>query len=951
MSSTVKHAEPFVTAVLTASGMDVEYVRAKGNTLFHRDENGAEAPVLDLVGGWGSLILGHNHPEIVACAKEFLDAGSPVHTQLSLHGVAEEVGVLLNDILHREFPGADDYTITFANSGAEAIEAAVKHAELDRVLKVRKLFQDIEWNMASAIDAVGSGAATLPEDWSLLPEGQEAPTDAGTFAATLAALAGQNLAQLAKKPVFFALERAFHGKLVGSVQLTHNPAYRAAFDAIGLATRFVPPEDPEAVRKIAGAERVTVLDVEVVAGRVALVERDFPIFGGFLVEPIQGEGGIHPLTEDYARELRRICDELDCPLIVDEIQSGMGRTGAFFAGSWNGLLGDYVTLAKSLGGGVAKVAATLVRKSRYRKEFELVHSSTFAKDGFSTAIALTSLRILEADGGRAYRLAAERGERVLTMLRGLAATFPDVIRDVRGTGLLIGLELTDQHRAASAIIRDKALSGTLTGFLASYLLREHGIRIGPTASAPNVLRIEPSIHLTDEEISRLEAALEQVCLILRHADALHLVHPLTFPGARKPRTEIRDFRAGAEVSSAAREPERTARKVGFVSYVTTPGLLRELDPSVADLTDADLAAFVRRHELFKETMPLPEVRIDSPLGTSVDLTIYPLLVTSDQMAGYRAAGRLDDIRADIEGRVRAARADGCEVVGLGFAAAAAGRGSALRVPGVALTSGGALTVASAMDALTHAAEQWFGGMDGLTLAVVGGGGSIGSACGVLGGQEVARIVLIGSGRDGSARRLHATAHRIYQQAWSRIAEGGELRGIPALLTEEPLVEKWLREGRSGAEPSGEAIAGHLAERYGRDPFVVVTDEPAAVREGHLVVSATSSPEPFLTDDHILAGAVICDLGVPGSLSAGFGARRDDLVHANGGVLNTPNGASLPRGARGSLATGKIFAGMAEAVVVGLAGPESGHFAGAVTGEQARRIGELARRHGFVTPTD
>src|SRR5204863_305618 len=100
---------------------------------------------------------------------------------------------------------------------------------------------------------------------------------------------------------------------------------------------------------------VTVFDVVARDGRIDIVERDFPVFAALIVEPVQSEGGIHVLTEEFAAAVREICDDIGCPVIVDEIQSGMGRCGAFFAGSLNGFRGDYITLSKSLGGGLAKV--------------------------------------------------------------------------------------------------------------------------------------------------------------------------------------------------------------------------------------------------------------------------------------------------------------------------------------------------------------------------------------------------------------------------------------------------------------------------------------------------------------------------------------------------------------------------------------------------------------------
>lgn len=200
----------------------------------------------------------------------------------------------------------------------------------------------------------------------------------------------------------------------------------------------------------------------------------------------------------------------------------MGRTGSFLAATRLGLKGDYYTLAKSLGGGIAKSAVLLVRKPLYHGQFELAHSSTFAKDAFSCLIGLKVLEIMEADDGAVYRRAAERGERLLGMLRSVRADFPETVRDVRGRGLMLGLEFRDQSDATADPLRQVARSGFFGYFVAGHILREHRVRVFPTSSAVNTLRFEPSVYVTDEEIDRLEAALRDVCAIIRDTDGARL---------------------------------------------------------------------------------------------------------------------------------------------------------------------------------------------------------------------------------------------------------------------------------------------------------------------------------------------------------------------------------------------------------------------------------------------
>lgn len=528
-------AEPYIGGLLASLGLGVEYTRAEGNTLFYRDGTGREVPVLDLVGGYGSTVIGHNNPDIVAYAKDLLDQGIPVHAQLSEHPCANELAQKVNSILKREFGTADTYSAVFANSGAEAFEIAVKHAEFDRLMKVSALAEEIDGNIENARAAV-SGGAVVAVDETRARLGADAGLAGGTadgaadgsaggsgLDEVIAAIRSVNGARMAAAPVFLAPEGSFHGKLVGSVQFTHNADFRTPFKSLAVRCRFVPVHEPDALAKAIEAERRTVFDLVADGGTVRVVERELPVIGGFALEPVQGEAGIRPFDRETVLRIQEACAAIDCPLIVDEVQSGMGRTGAFFASSHIGLQGDYYTLAKSLGGGIAKTAMTLVRNTRYRKEFELVHSSTFAKDGFSTRIAGRTVDLLEAGDGEVYRRAAERGGRLSEMLRKLRGEFAAVIKDVRGTGLMIGLEFHDQSDSTSEPIAGYSRAGLFGYVLAGYLLRLHDIRIFPTASAANTLRLEPSVYITDAEIARLESALRALLAVLRDQDGVALL--------------------------------------------------------------------------------------------------------------------------------------------------------------------------------------------------------------------------------------------------------------------------------------------------------------------------------------------------------------------------------------------------------------------------------------------
>lgn len=621
-------AEPFLRNVLGTFGIDVKYSRAKGNTLFRSTEDGAEVPVLDMVGGYGSLIFGHHHPDIVAAAKAHLESETPILAQFSQHPAASAVAAKLDEIARRELEPDQTYSCTFANSGAEAIEVAAKHAELDRVLRLRDLMTEVEHSTRAAVAAHAAGAAIAGDE----------PLDD-----LLARVTAVNSQSVSRQPLFLALQGGFHGKLMGSVQLTHNPDFRTPFQNLAAQCRFVPIGDEAALRAVVEAERTVVLEPVVRDGVVSVREREFPAFTAFLVEPIQGEGGVRVLTREFARVIQDVCAELNCSLIVDEIQTGVGRTGTFFASAHIDLHGDFYALAKSLSGGLTKTAVVLVRESRYHPQFELVHSSTFAKDSLSSAVALRVLEMLEADDGRAYRMASERGERLLGALRRVQSEFPDVLKEVRGAGLFTGLEFAEQSTAASPVIRDRFLAGTFGYALSGYLLHRHGIRALPTASATSTLRFQPSVYVTDDEIDRLETALRSLARILRAQDAVHLVQFLTGAPAVVADDEVRDFRAPVTPS---RETDRSDT-VAYVSHLADTAALRGIDPSLAVLDDKALEGLVTRWAPAPAMAPLTPVACTSPEGEEVNVVLYPLLLSGETLRGMAAAGALGTLQEHL----------------------------------------------------------------------------------------------------------------------------------------------------------------------------------------------------------------------------------------------------------------------------------------------------------------
>ncbi|NPA31492.1 MAG: acetylornithine/succinylornithine family transaminase [Chloroflexi bacterium] len=262
------------------------------------------------------------------------------------------------------------------------------------------------------------------------------------------------------RPKIVAAKRGFHGRTLGALSATWKRAYRQPFEPL------VPEFEHATFNKLDAWEQA-------VDDRTAAL----------LVEVVQGEGGVHPASAEFLTGLQRLARERGALLIVDEIQTGMGRTGKMFAFQHYGLEPDLVTLAKGLGGGVP-IGAVLIGP-RVRALKPGLHGSTFGGNPLAAAAALAVLDILERED-----LPARAAEVGAYLRQGLARVSGPVVRAVRGLGLMIGVE-----------VRQKA---------APYLraLAERGILALPAGM--NVVRFLPPLTLTRAEADRILEAWAEV---------------------------------------------------------------------------------------------------------------------------------------------------------------------------------------------------------------------------------------------------------------------------------------------------------------------------------------------------------------------------------------------------------------------------------------------------------
>ncbi|HEX7589979.1 MAG TPA: acetylornithine transaminase [Demequinaceae bacterium] len=285
------------------------------------------------------------------------------------------------------------------------------------------------------VKAVADQAATLAHVSNFFATGPQvalaerlldlahAPTGSRVFLCSTGTEANEAALKAARKTgrhVVVALEGGFHGRTVGALAVTHKPAIREPFGPFGGEVRFVVPGDVEALERA-------------MTGEVAAV----------ILETIQGEAGVRPLTDEFLAAARRLCDEHGALLIIDEVQTGIGRTGTWFSHQAHGIAPDILTLAKGLGGGFpigavvayGERAATLLTRGD--------HGSTFGGNPLACAAALATLDVIEDEG--LIENAKAVGEHIRAGALALAG-----VAEVRGDGLMLGIVLDTP--AASEVV-------------------------------------------------------------------------------------------------------------------------------------------------------------------------------------------------------------------------------------------------------------------------------------------------------------------------------------------------------------------------------------------------------------------------------------------------------------------------------------------------------------------
>ena len=282
-----------------------------------------------------------------------------------------------------------------------------------------------------------------------------------------------------EKPEVVVYEKAFHGRSIATLSATGNPKVQAGFGPL-----------------VEGFIRVPINDIEAIKSATANNPNVVAVF----FEAIQGEGGVNPMSDDYLRAIRQLCDERDWLLMIDEVQCGMGRTGKWFAHQWSGIKPDVMPLAKGLGSGVPIGAVVAGPKAAHIFK-PGNHGTTFGGNPLAMRAGVETIRIMEEDGllANAVKVGAHLHAALARELAGLGG-----VKEIRGRGLMLGIELTVP---CGELLKQAADNGLLL-----------------SVTADTVIRLVPSLIMTAAEADELVAILcPLIKAFLKHTPALEKV--------------------------------------------------------------------------------------------------------------------------------------------------------------------------------------------------------------------------------------------------------------------------------------------------------------------------------------------------------------------------------------------------------------------------------------------
>ncbi len=412
-----KYINPDFINLLEAFDHGKYFIKAENTKLI--DENNRE--YTDFLAGYGVFNIGHNHPELIKAIHDSLDLNEPTFLNIDAPLKASLLAKKLTELTHPSL-----CRTLFANSGAEAVEIAIKAVK-----------------SATGRDAI------------------------------------------------ISCNNCYHGLTTGAISLMGDK-YKKYFGHLLNDIYQIDYADLEALENICIKTKPA----------------------AFFFEPIQGEGGINIPSGDFFKEASKICKKHGVLMVSDEVQTGLGRCGKMFETPFKEFIPDILIVGKALSGGLIPVTGTIMTRNVFKKAFSgpiksNLNSSTFAEGTLAMTAGLKTIEIIENE--KLCEKSKEKGEYFLEKLKTISKKFK-IIKEIRGKGLFIGIEFLKPTGIIKRTIPKFVRNSLYSYVISAILLRDYAIITQPCSNYESVIKIEPPLTISNEEIDFFVNSLEDTIL-------------------------------------------------------------------------------------------------------------------------------------------------------------------------------------------------------------------------------------------------------------------------------------------------------------------------------------------------------------------------------------------------------------------------------------------------------
>ncbi|MEJ2045315.1 MAG: aminotransferase class III-fold pyridoxal phosphate-dependent enzyme [Reinekea sp.] len=735
-----------------------------------------------------------------------------------------------------------------------------------------------------------------------------------------------------KRQGILSTQNSFHGKTMAASLATGNAYYYEPFHRPSDDFNHIPYNDLTALETALKSEH----------------------YAAFIVEPIQGEGGMITPSEQYLNGCEVLCARYGTLFVLDEIQVGLGRTGKIFACEGQAQP-DILLVAKALGGGLLPISACIANKKAWTKEFGQRHSSTFANNNLSASIAISVIDKLCNDPAILENV-NKVGEYLKSELIAIVSEYPTAFAAANGYGFMQGLQLTEWQDSESYMVGAAYNQGFSVPLVASFLLNRHLVFTAPTLNAHNVLRIQPSYLTTKQQVDQLLYSLRSVAEILEQKNYGELFRAAI---GLKPQNKWLSGRSRRLYKTDVEKPK--GEKLGtfaFLIHATEKQDAVESMPGGSGaFSECELSQVSDWISLLSTVNPNAAPAFHIPFvptknGDYVDGWLISSTLTPREMMRLPKQEKAELLQS----YVASSQSKNVNIIGLGaFTSVISKSGTLLAECGTPVTTGNAYTALTSTDSIRSICQLIDRNPAQCHIGIVGATGSVGRLVVLDLAHEFDALHLIGNAR----HKQNVDGLKAIAGEWLTTLYLGEnadatspIRDkLNAVLGAQAIIGLLL-EYKDASDKAFE----HIEQQYialcpvgASFPIILSNSLEQQLVQCDIVVTATSNGEAFIKADYLKHDAIVCDVARPSDLTSEVQDSRPDVIVYEGGLVNLP--AQLMFGGPNivGLKPGVSLACLSETIILCMAQVNDNYSIGGTSSlKEARTVFDWGTSFGFNT---